>query len=119
MKILVLEENEHIVNIYKKLFGKKDVLPEFARNESEFLDKFSENFDYYILENPFSVKIPIGKIQNMLESEKFINLSSFIKKNENFSQISKETKDIVEKPFAMIAILVKLEISAMKNVVAI
>jgi len=119
MNILVLEESVHIVNIYKKLFGKKEIIAEFANNESEFLEKFNENFDFFILKDSNLLDFSSGKIQDIIESEKFINLSSFIKKNENLSHIRKESRDIIEKPFAMVELLAKLEFLTMKNKVVI
>jgi DNA-binding response OmpR family regulator len=119
MKILVLEENEIITNIYKKIFAKKEILAEFVNNESKFLEKVEENFDFFILENPNSSDISYDKIQDLQNSEKFIYLSSYIQKNEDVSHISKEVRDIIEKPFAMVSLLSKLDFISMKKAVVI
>ena len=56
---------------------------------------------------------------DILKNDRVINLSKYIKKNENLSNLSKEARDLVEKPFAMITLIAKIELENKKNTVVI
>ena len=51
MKLLVLEQNELVSKIYKKIFDEKQYIADYAKNESECIEKFDENYDYVVLED--------------------------------------------------------------------
>ena len=118
MKVLVLEENEKVTQIYKKIFEQKKIIVNFSKNETELLQRFGDEYDYFILENPIlASKLLLNeKHQNSVES-KIIILSSFFSKNSEISNVPKETSDLLEKPFAMISVLSKLEIDLRKKAI--
>jgi len=119
MKFLVLEQSERITNIYNKFFYKKKYDVDFTKNESECIKKFYDSqeldneskFDFVILED--SCRLLDGnsledKIRECNPDQKIFLLSSYM--NLDKSELSKETQEIIEKPFAMITLLEYIEI---------
>ncbi len=119
MKLLVLEQSEQITNIYKKFFKEKSHDADFAKYESECIEKFcdslrtedSSRYDVVILEN--SCTLPDGskledRIRDIHSDQKIFFLSKYM--NFDKSEISKKTQEIIEKPFAMITLLGYMEI---------
>ena len=115
MKVLILEPSEQISKIYKKLFDKKQIESEFAKNELEFVDKFSENYDYYILEFQNTSKDFFSRDSIKNTNKKFLDLSPYIKNYEQIPNLSQETIEMLEKPFAMVTLLSKLEMNFIKE----
>ncbi len=126
MKFLVLKQNEQITNIYKKFFCKKNYDVDFAKSESECIKKFYDNqvldneskFDFVILED--SCRLLDGnsledKIRDLNPDQKIFLLSSYM--NLDKSELSKETQEIIEKPFAMITLLGYIEIVWSKDMI--
>jgi len=107
MKLLVLEQNELISNIYKKIFDKKQYIADYAKNESECLEKFDENYDYVVLEDLKSGSLE-EKIRKIRPSQKILSLAPYIKSDGPADL--KETQDLIEKPFAILTLFSKLEI---------
>jgi len=107
MKLLVLEQNELISNIYKKIFDKKQYIADYAKNESECLEKFDENYDYVVLEDLKSGSLK-EKIRKIRPSQKILSLAPYIKSDGPADL--KETQDLIEKPFAILTLFGKLEI---------
>ena len=120
MKVLVLEENSRVSKIYEKIFRQKEIDAEFVSNNAEFLKRAKGNYDFFIFESPLT-SMTFSEVESFeLETnEKFLFLSSHMNKDEQIPQISKETRDIVEKPFAMISLLTKLEFDLNKKLVTI
>ena len=116
MKVLVLEENDQVIQIYKKIFEQKEILADFLKNESEFKQKFIEEYDYFIIENPITQKFLLDKDHQKM-CNRIIVLSSYFKKTSEISNVPKETIDILEKPFAMITVLSKIEIDLHKKTI--
>lgn len=107
MKLLVLEQNELISNIYKKIFDEKKYFAEYAKNEFECIEKFDENYDYVIVDDSKS-DILEEKIRRIKPSQKILSLSPYM--NSDGPTELKETRDLIEKPFAILTLFGKLEI---------
>ena len=107
MKLLVLEQNELVSNIYKKIFDEKHYIADFAKNESECIEKFDENYDYVVLENSKLVVLE-EKMRKINPSQKILSLAPFLS-SDGPSEL-KETRDLIEKPFAILTLFGKLEI---------
>lgn len=107
MKLLVLEQNETISNIYKKIFDEKKYVADYAKSESECIEKFDENYDYVVLEDSKS-SILEEKIRNIKPSQKILSLQPYMKSD--VPTTLKETQDLIEKPFAVLTLFGKLEI---------
>ena len=107
MKLLVLEQNELISNIYKKIFDEKKFLAEYAKNESECIEKFDDNYDYVVLESQKSGNLE-EEIRKISPSQKILSLEPYMKKD--VPPALKETQDLIDKPFAILTLFGKLEI---------
>ncbi len=107
MKLLVLEQNELVSNIYKKIFEQKQYISDYAKNESECIEKFDENYDYVVLENS-KLAFLEEEIRKIKPSQKILSLAPFM--SSNGPPELKETQDLIEKPFAILTLFGKLEI---------
>jgi len=107
MKLLVLEQNELVSNIYKKIFEQKQYIANYAKNESECIEKFDENYDYVVLENSKLVGLE-EEIRKIKPSQKILSLAPFM--SSNAATELKVTQDLIEKPFAILTLFGKLEI---------
>ncbi|HSG74301.1 MAG TPA: hypothetical protein VLA01_03785 [Nitrosopumilaceae archaeon] len=114
MKLLVLEQNETISNIYRKIFDEKKYVADYAKSESECIEKFDENYDYVVLEGLKSGFLE-EKIRNIKPSQKILSLSTYMK-SDGPSEL-KETQDLIEKPFAILTLFGKLEIENLNQYV--
>jgi len=109
MRLLVVEQNEFVSKIFKKIFDEKQYEADFAKNDSECLERFSQNYDYIVVENSQtnpSVMLE-QKIRQIKPAQKFFSLSRYI--NYDGPAALKETQDLIEKPFAMLTMVAKLE----------
>lgn len=107
MKLLVLEQNKLISDIYKKIFDEKKYYADYAKSESDFIDKFDENYDYVVLEHLKS-KLIEGKIRRIKPSQKIISLEPFMKSDVPLEL--KKAQELIDKPFAILTSFAKLEI---------
>ncbi len=107
MKLLVLEQSELVSNIYKKIFEQKQYIADYAKNESECIEKFDENYDYVVLENSKLVDLE-EEIRKIKPSQKILSLEPFM--SSNGPPELKETQDLIEKPFAILTLFGKLEL---------
>ncbi len=107
MKLLVLEQNELVSNIYKKIFEQKQYISDYAKNESECIEKFDKNYDYVVLENSKLGNLE-EKIRKIKPSQKILSLAPFMS-SDGPTEL-KETQDLIEKPFAILTLFGKLEI---------
>ena len=114
MKLLVLEQNEAVSKIYQKIFDEKKFVADYAKDESECLEKFDENYDYVVLEELKS-GILEEKIRSIKPSQKILSLAPFMNSDNPIK--FKETKDLIEKPFAILTLFGKLEIENPKQYV--
>jgi len=107
MKLLVLEQNELVSKIYKKIFEEKKYDADYARNDLECLERFDKNYDYVVLENSNSGTLE-QKIRKIKPDQKILSLSQYIN-YEGPSEI-KETQELIEKPFAILTMISRLEL---------
>ena len=107
MKLLVLEQNELVSNIYKKIFDEKKYFADYAKNEFECIEKFDENYDYVVLEDSKKEELE-RKIREIKPSQKILSLAPFM--NSDGPSELKETRDLIEKPFAILTLFGKIEI---------
>ena len=119
MKVLVLENDSKISDIYQKIFNEKNIDADFVKNEPDFLKKDDSHYDYFILDKPLSANNGVfEERENHTESDRdFLFVSSVIPKNQHSSNLRKETRDLLEKPFAMITLLTKLQLSHQKKTI--
>ena len=107
MKLLVLEKNELVLEIYKKIFQEKEYDAYYAKNESEFFEKFYKKYDYVVLEN-LNVDSLEQKILEIKPEQKILSLAKFM--NSNYSPELNEIKELIEKPFAILTMIGSLEL---------
>jgi CheY-like chemotaxis protein len=107
MKVLVVEQNKIISKIYKKIFLTKNYDADFAVNELECLERVHGKYDYVVidtLEND-SNRLLESKIKKIKPSQKIFSLSSSSKGLLDH----KDALEIIEKPFALLTMVAKLE----------
>ena len=107
MKLLVLEQNELVSKIYKKIFAEKKYDADYARNDLECLERFDKNYDYVVLENSNSGTLE-QKIRKIKPDQKILSLSQYI--NSECAPELKETRELIEKPFAVSTMISSLEL---------
>ena len=107
MKLLVLEQNGLVSKIYKKIFDEKKYNADYARNDSECLERISRNYDYVVLEDSNSGTIE-QNIRKIKPDQKILSLSRYI--NSDCLPELKETQELIEKPFAILTMIGSLEL---------
>ena len=121
MRFLVLEANERIIKIYQKFFDSKSYQVDFANSEESCFEKFScfNDFDYIILEESRKIGNLYleDKIREIKPLQKILFLSPYM--NLENTEISRETQYLVEKPFAMVTVLGKIELEKIKPVIKV
>lgn len=113
MKLLVVEKSDIVSNIYNKIFNEKRYEADLVKNELECLAKFDNNYDCVVLEK--SDSRPDGsrledKIREIKPEQKISFLSPYLESKVESPEFMKGTKDIIEKPFALIALITQLEL---------
>lgn len=116
MRILVLEDNHRIVEIYKKIFLQKGYEADFVSDAVSCLDRLVENqqkYDYVILEKPLRT----GQDCNLEDAiraadphQRVFFLSPYMSMQKPGYESLKDTTDLIDKPFAMISLLSYVEI---------
>lgn len=123
MNALVLEENERISKIFTKIFEQKNLESCIVRTPEDLLQIFKKSIvdkkeiDYVILDktkNCFDGKKLEDKIIEMKSNQRII----FLLENSNEFE-SSETEAIIQKPFALIKMLTKIELSKKPITIAI
>jgi CheY-like chemotaxis protein len=115
MKALVLEQNDRIIQLYKTIFGQKNVDVEFVCDHGQCLSKFAKEnaYDFVILEKPIKTDDDANledKIRSANPQQRVFFLAPYMTpRDEEFSSV-KETLDLIDKPFAMVNLLSQLEI---------
>ena len=113
MRLLILEDNESILNIYKKIFKEKNYEADFAKNELECLNKYNENFDYVVLENSKSSSVEPSleyRIRELNPKQKIFYLFPYLNSKKGLSEVMQETREIIEKPFSIINLVAQMEL---------
>jgi len=114
IKFLVLEDNARVRRIYQKFFISKEYQVEFVEDESNCFKKFNESlldgYNYIILEKSIKIgNLPLeDKIREINPLQKILFLSHHM--DQQNPEISKEIHDLIEKPFAMVTLLGKIEL---------
>lgn len=119
MNVLVLEENERISKIFEKIFQKKNIVAQIVKSQEECLQVLQksgfekENVDCIILDKSRMLdneKRLEDEIIELRPWQKIFFLSPYLDTEhpENLS----ETVMIIQKPFALIALLIKLELKS-------
>jgi DNA-binding response OmpR family regulator len=115
MKALVFEDNNRIIELYKKILLQKNYHADFVSDTDSCLEKVAKNqgYDLVILEKPTKIDDSTNledKIRQSSPQQKIFFLSPYInERGKEFDSI-KETTDIIDKPFALISLLSYLEI---------
>lgn len=109
MKLLVLEQNDTVSKIYQNIFDKKNYCVDFTKTEFECLDRIQDGYDYVVLssQNSDSDGLFEAKIREKRPQQKIYPLSTHL--DSEGSQYQKETQEILEKPFALLTMVAKIE----------
>ena len=116
MKALIFENNDRIIELYKKILIEKNHTAEFVADVDSCLEKFGEQDDRYdlvVLEKPTTVSENDNledRIRTNRPDQKVFFLSPYMKPRDEKFRAFKETLDIIDKPFALISLLSHLEI---------
>lgn len=123
MNVLVLEENERISKIFEKIFQKKNINSMIVRSQDECFEEFqkatskNEDVDVIILDKSQmfdSEKRLEDKILELKSTQKLFFLSPYL--NLEFPERVPESALIIQKPFALITLLTKLELKVPDNI---
>lgn len=123
MNVLVLEENERISKIFEKIFQKKNINSMIVRSQDECFEEFqkailkNEDVDVIILDKSQmfdSEKRLEDKILELKPAQKLFFLSPYL--NLEFPEKVLESALIIQKPFALITLLTKLELKVPDNI---
>jgi DNA-binding response OmpR family regulator len=116
MKVLVLEDNDRIIELYKKILSQKSYEADFVSDTNSCLQRFSNQdneYDLVILEKPTSIDGKTNledQIRQSSPRQKIFFLSPYLSSREDQFAPHKDTLDIIDKPFALISLLSYLEI---------
>lgn len=117
MKLLVLEKNDRIIKIYKKIIAQKNYKVEFVPTLNDIVIRANEiwesdcaRFDAIILEDRnMLIEGNLTKIMNDGKPHpQFLYL--FESTNEMNSDLTSKALEIIDKPFSMIKVLNKMQI---------
>lgn len=120
MKALVLEGNDRIIELYKKIFSQKKYDADFVSDTSSCLDRFMDQtseYDLVVLEKPTKLDSHANledQIRQANPRQKVFFLSPYMTQRDKEFESLKATMDIVDKPFALITLLSSLEIKAVQ-----
>ena len=123
MKFLVLENNERIMRIYQKIFISKEYQVDFVEDELNCFKKFNKSlmdcYNYIILEKSIKIdNLPLeDKIREVNPLQKILFLSHHM--DQQNPEISKEIHDLIEKPFAMVTLLGKIELEKLRPTIKV
>ena len=112
MKLLVLEKDDKISSIFKKIFSEKKYDVEFAKSEFECINKYNDTFDCVILENSktFDNDLRVeDEIRTSNPAQKILFLSPYLG-TAGETICDDDAKNLIEKPFALLTIIAQLEI---------
>ena len=110
MKLLVLEKDDKIISIFRRIFSQKRYDVEFASTEFDCLNRYDDSFDYVILEN--SIKDDNFNVEDMIKNlnpdQKILFLSPYL--GSHIESIDRQRMNLIEKPFAILPLIAQLEI---------
>lgn len=111
MKLLVLEKDDKITSIFRKIFSEKNYDVQFAKSEFDCINKYDDSFDCVILENSkkFDNDLRVeDEIRTSNPEQKILFLSPYLGTTGE-SICDDDTKNLIEKPFALLTIIAQLE----------
>ena len=120
MRFLILEGNERIIRIYQKFFDSKNYHVDFVSDSQTCFEKFSsEIYDYIILEQ--STRILNMNLEDKIREKNPLQKILFLEPYMNLekTQVSMETQYLVEKPFAMVTLLGKIELEKIQPLIKV
>ena len=120
MRFLILEDNERIIRIYQKFFDSKNYHVDFVSDAQMCFEKFSsEIYDYIILEQ--STRILNMNLEDKIREKNPLQKILFLEPYMNLekTQVSRETQYLVEKPFAMVTLLGKIELEKIQPLIKV
>jgi DNA-binding NtrC family response regulator len=114
-RALVLEDNDRIVELYKKIFTQKEYEADFVSDTSSCLGMLTGKlqYDFVVLEKPTRLDNDVNledKIRQSSPQQKVFFLSPYMTSRSNEFESLKGTMDLIDKPFALISLLSYLEI---------
>ena len=111
MKLLVMEQNDLVTKIYKKLLDKMQYEADFAKDDSELFDRFQDSYDYVVIEKP--VPGLEQKIRKIKPLQKILSLSE----HTDFASLSEinDSQSIIDKPFAILTMFGKIKIESVNH----
>lgn len=118
VKALVLEDNNRVIELYKKIFQQKKCEADFVSDTGTCLGRFdggSQGYDFVVLEKSTKMDSDANledTIRSANPQQKVFFLSPYIAPRDKRLESMKETLDLIDKPFAMISLLSSLEIAA-------
>ena len=114
MKFLVLEQNDRLIKIYKKIFQEKKHEVEFVKTFEEFqkTEKFKDSskyleFDALILEKKSEFSEARTEKRKVVQPPTF-DLFPYLSQDKKGTP--SETREIIEKPFALVSVLAKIQL---------
>ncbi len=116
MRALVLEDNNRIIELYKKIFSQKKYEADFVSDKSSCLDRIMEQthgYDFVVLEKPTKIDGHTNledQIRQSSPQQKVFFLSPYMTQRSNEFEPVKASLDLIDKPFALITLLSYLEI---------
>lgn len=113
MKLLVVEGNELVTKIYRRLFKEKNYDVDFVENESECFER-SNQYDYIIFKNPQSAterKNIDNKVKELELEQKILFLPPLLDSENEKNELMRETKEIIENPLGILALFAKIELT--------
>lgn len=117
VKALVLEDNNRVIELYKKIFQQKKCEADFVSDTGTCLGRFDgdSRYDFVVLEKSTKIDNDANledTIRSANPQQKVFFLSPYIAPRDKRLESVKETLDLIDKPFAMISLLSSLEIKA-------
>jgi DNA-binding response OmpR family regulator len=121
MRALVLEDNDRIVELYKKIFSQKKYEVDFVSDTASCLDSITgqtHGYDFVVLEKPTKLDNHANledQIREASPKQKVFFLSPYMTQRDKGFESVKATLDLVDKPFALITLLSYLEIKPVQQ----
>lgn len=115
MRALVLEDNDRVIELYKKIFEQKDHSAEFVPDVASCMDTIQRGgkYDCVILEEPVRMDETANledAIRKTSPTQKVFFLAPYISMRRDGFEHLKDTLNLIDKPFAMVSLLSYLEI---------
>ena len=121
-KILIVEENKKISKIYQRLFDESGIHADFVDDKTQCLEILKnekdtrKNYDWIVFENKEpEYQKQILEISTDQKFHHVLESSVFDSRQEDKRQISKETFELIEKPFSMVKLISKINLKSMDN----